>query len=115
MADRIPLYLDFEAGVLRELVSPDVITPGGVKILTYTSDGTEGDSFTITGLVDKNIIGAFRATGYKRVINTVPVSTDYIGIEGTDNTENGVLATGGVNLVSGDALVDGEVLDFIYT
>lgn len=115
MAERIPLYFDFHNGLLRELQEPDYLTPGGVKIFQYTADGTEGESFTIEDLADKNIVGVFRATGYKRAITETPTSTDVIGIAGTDNGVNGILATGLVTLSSGDFLVENEILDFIYT
>jgi hypothetical protein len=113
--ERTPLYFDFHNGLLKELQEPDYLTPGGVKIFQYTADGTEGDEFTIEDLADKNIIGVFRATTYKRAISTTPTTTDYVGIEGTDNGANGILATGGVNLMSGDGLIEGEMLEFIYT
>lgn len=85
------------------------------RLLPYEGTGLEGDSFTVTGLAGKNVIAAFRATDYKRVITTVPTDTDRIMVTGIDlGTYKGVLSsTGNVALSSGDALMLGEILDFL--
>jgi hypothetical protein len=85
------------------------------RILPYTGTGSEGDEFAVTGLAGKIVLAAYRATDYKRVITTVPVDTDKIKIEGTDlGDRKGILSTtGNVALVAGDALMNGEVLDFL--
>lgn len=85
------------------------------KIVTYTGTGSEGSSFTVTGLSGKTVLAAYRATDYKRIITTVPTDTDKIKVTGTDlGSYKGILSTDGtVSLQSGDALMSGEVLDFI--
>lgn len=85
------------------------------RILTYTGTGSEGDSFTVTDLSGKNVLSAYRAGSYKRIITTTPTDTEKIKITGTDlGTRKGILAsTGNVALASGDALMSGEILDFL--
>lgn len=85
------------------------------RILTYTGTGLEGDSFTVTNLAGKIVMAAYRATDYKRVITTVPADTDKMQVVGTDlGDRKGILSsTGVVSLVAGDALLSGEVLDFL--
>lgn len=85
------------------------------KILTYTATGSDGESFTVTGLSGKNVLAVYRAGGYKRIITTTPTDTDKIRITGTDLGSNkGILSSdGNVRLSAGDYLVDGEVLDFL--
>jgi hypothetical protein len=85
------------------------------KLLTYTSDGLEDDSFTVTGLSGKNVLAVYRAGSYKRAITTTPTDSDKIKVTGTDLGSNkGILSTDGtVALQTGDALVNGEVLDFL--
>ena len=85
------------------------------KILTYTGTGSEGASFSVTGLSGKTVLAAYRAGDYKRIITTVPTDTDKIRVVGSDLGDyKGILSsTGAVGLSSGDALVSGEVLDFL--
>lgn len=85
------------------------------RILTYTSDGSEDATFTVTNLSGKVVLAAYRAGDYKRVITTVPTDTDKIKVTGTDlGDRKGILSSDGtVALSAGDALVNGEVLDFI--
>lgn len=85
------------------------------KLLTYTATGSEGDSFTVSGLSGKIVLSVYRAGDYKRVITTVPTDTDKVRIVGTDLGGNkGILSsTGAVGLVSGDSPVSGEVIDFL--
>ena len=85
------------------------------KILTYTGTGSEGASFTVTGLAGKNVLAVYRAGGYKRAIVTTPTDSDSIRVTGTDLGSNkGILSTdGNVRLSSGDFLVSNEILDFL--
>jgi len=85
------------------------------RILTYTGSGVEGSTFTPSGLSGKVVLACYRAGNYKRLTTSAPTSTDYIKVAGTDLGDNkGVLAsTGAVTLYTGDALVEGEVLDFL--
>lgn len=85
------------------------------KILTYTGTGSEGASFTVTGLSGKNVLAAYRAGSYKRIITTTPTDTDKMKVTGTDLGSNkGILSSDGtVGFQTGDSLISGEVLDFI--
>lgn len=85
------------------------------RILTYTGTGLEGDEFEVTNLSGKIVLAVYRATDYKRAIVTVPTDTDKIQVEGTDlGDRKGILSSNGfVGLVAGDALMNGEVLDFL--
>lgn len=85
------------------------------RILTYTGTGAEGSAFEVSGLANKTVLAVYRAGSYKRAITTVPTDTDKIRVVGTDlGDRKGILSTTGyVGLSSGDALVNGEILDFI--
>jgi len=85
------------------------------RILTYTSNGTEDNSFTVTGLAGKIVLAVYRAGFYKRAITTLPTDSDKVQVVGTDlGDRKGILSsTGVVYLQTGDALIDGEILDFI--
>lgn len=85
------------------------------KILTYTGTGSEGASFTVSGLAGKNVLSAYRAGTYKRIITTVPTDSDKIKVTGTDLGSNkGIFSSDGtVALQAGDGLVSGEILDFL--
>jgi len=85
------------------------------RLLQYTGTGSEGSSFTVTNLSGKIVVAAFRGTTYKRPITTTPTDSDKIKITGTDlGDRKGILSTDGtVALQSGDALVNGETLDFL--
>jgi len=85
------------------------------KILTYTGTGSEGSSFTVTGLAGKTVLAAYRAGSYKRGIVTLPTDSDKIKITGTDlGSYKGILSSDGtVALQTSDGLLSGEVLDFI--
>ena len=60
-------------------------------------------------------MAAYRGQTYRRVITATPTEDGTIKVAGTDlGTNKGVLAsTGSVSLVSGDALVNGEIIDFL--
>jgi len=85
------------------------------KILTYTGTGSEGSSFTVSGLAGKIVLAAYRAGDYKRIITTVPTDSDKLRVVGTDlGSYKGIQSTtGAVALQDNDALLNGEVLDFI--
>lgn len=116
MAERVPLYLDFAAGVLRELEAGDILRGDylqGTRIYSYTAVGGE-DSFNVSGITGLNIIGVFRAGIFKRVSSSAVTDSEMIRIHGTD-TDAGITATGNVSLVTDDALTENEKLDFVYT
>lgn len=85
------------------------------RLLTYTGTGEEGSSFTVTDLAGKIVLAAYRAGQYKRILTTVPTDSDKIQVVGTDlGDRKGIQSTTGTaSLASGDALVSGEILDFI--
>lgn len=85
------------------------------KILTYTGTGSEGSSFTVSGLAGKIVLAAYRAGDYKRIITTVPTDSDKLRVVGTDlGSYKGIQSTtGAVALQANDALLSGEILDFI--
>lgn len=85
------------------------------RILTYTGTGAEGNSFTVSNLAGKVVLAAYNAGDYKRIITTVPTDTDKIKVSGTDlEDRKGILSSDGtVTLSAGDALINGQVLDFI--
>ena len=85
------------------------------RILTYTGTGAEGDSFAVTDLINKIVLAAYRAGLYKRIVTTLPTDTDHLRVVGTDQGDRkGILSTTGyVGMQTGDALVSGEILDFI--
>ena len=119
------VYADIEIGVDfladRCQVPADDVTfendfdMARTRILTYTGTGSEGSSFTVTDLAGKIVLAAYRAGNYKRVIVTTPTDTDKIKVTGTDlGNRKGILSSDGtVALQTGDALMSGEVLDFI--
>lgn len=91
------------------------------RMFSYTATGSEGSSFTPTDvstgvtLANRVVLTGYRAGSYKRIITTVPTDTENIRVVGTDlGNRKGILSTtGAVGLSSGDALVSGEILDFI--
>jgi len=85
------------------------------KILTYTASGSEGDSFTVTGLAGKTVLAVYRGGFYKRAKTTVPTDYDSIQVVGTDLGSNkGISSTTGVvGLVTGDSPVANEIIDFL--
>lgn len=119
------VYADIEIGVEfladRCQVPADDITfendfdMARTRILTYTGTGTEGDSFTVPDLAGKTVLAAYRAGFYKRVGVSVPADTEHLQVVGTDlGLRKGIAATTGVvSLQTGDALVNGEIVDLI--
>lgn len=85
------------------------------RLLTYTGGDSLDSSFTVTGLAGKIVLGVYRAGQYKRAITTVPTDSDKIQVVGTDlGDRKGINSTTGVvSLSSGDALMNGEILDFL--
>ena len=84
------------------------------KLITYTGTGSEGDSFTVSDIAGKIVVAAFRTT-YRRPVTTLPTTSDDIRVVGTNlGSGKGILTpTGVVGLQTGDALVNGERLDFL--
>lgn len=91
------------------------------RLFSYTGTGLEGSSFTPTddntgvSLANRTVLAGYRAGFYKRILTTVPVDTEKIQVVGTDlGARKGILSTTGVvSLSAGDALVSGEILDFL--
>jgi hypothetical protein len=84
------------------------------KIIPYTASGSEGDSFTVSDISGKIVLGAFRAGPFKKVSTSLPSDSDTIKVAGTDlGLNKGILATGSVGLQTGDGLVSGEQLNFL--
>lgn len=91
------------------------------RIFKYTGTGSEGASFTPTDddtgvtLANRLVLAAYRAGSYKRSIIATPTDSDHIKVAGTVSAlRKGILSTTGVvALQTGDALLSGEVLDFI--
>lgn len=85
------------------------------RLLTYTGTGAEGSSFSPAGLAGKIVLAVYRAGAYKRVITTAPTDSDKIQVVGTDlGDRKGIQSTTGVvALQTDDALVSGEILDFL--
>lgn len=84
-----------------------------VKIITYDATGSEGNSWTVAGIVSKNVIAAFRAGSYKRIKITVP-DTEEIQLAGVLLSDNkGIVTTGVITLSAGDAPIADEKFDFL--
>lgn len=85
------------------------------RLLTYTGTGSEGSSFSPTGLAGKIVLAVFRAGNYRRASVTLPTTSDTIQVVGTDlGDRKGILSTtGAVGLQTGDALVNGEIIDVL--
>lgn len=119
------VYVDIEIGVdfladrcqvpAEDVTFEEDFDMARTRILTYTGTGSEGASFTVTDLAGKTVLAAYRAGFYKRVITTVPTDTEKLQVVGTDlGSRRGIAATTGVvSMQVGDALVPGEILDFI--
>lgn len=119
------VYADIEIGVdfladrcqvpAEDITFENDFDMARTRILTYTGTGSEGSSFTVTNLAGKTVLAAYRAGFYKRVITTIPTDTEKIQVVGTDlGNRKGIAATtGAVSLQTGDALINGEILDFI--
>lgn len=85
------------------------------KLLEYVADGTEGDTFVIPSIAGLNVVGIFRAGSFRKPVITRPTDSERVGVIGSDGGVKGVYATTGeVQLQSGDALVYGEKLNFLY-
>jgi hypothetical protein len=85
------------------------------KILTYTATGSEGDSFTVTGLAGTTVLAIYRGGTYRRAITTVPTDYDTLRVVGTDLGSNKGISstTGAVGLITGDSPVANEIIDFL--
>jgi hypothetical protein len=83
------------------------------RVYTYTGTGSEGSSFAIASLSGKFVLAVFRAGYYKRITTDTPTDYEMIKVAGVQGI-GGIVATGPVAFQSGDALVNGEKLDFLY-
>lgn len=83
------------------------------KIITYDATGSEGNSWSVSGIAGKIVIAAYRAGLYKRTLVTVADSEE-IQLVGTvlDNNQ-GIATTGVIILPTGDAPVPDEKFDFL--
>lgn len=85
------------------------------RLYTYTGSGLEGDTISIGFLSGKPILAVYRAGMYKRPIITLPTNSDKVQVGTVDlGSGKGVVGSGTVRLETGDALINGEVLDFLY-
>lgn len=120
MPTRQPLYHDFPVGEVKPFDGAvdtlEIFSTVYTKIIQYTATGSETNPFTVVGLDGLRILGVVRAGTYKRVTAGAVSDDETIKITGTELEDNkGIESSGGeVTLNSGDALVAGEKLDFIY-
>lgn len=85
------------------------------KIHTYTATGTEVTSFPIVFLSGKHILAVWRAGWYKRAVAVAPSDAEKIQVGVTDLGDGkGILSDGNVILQTGDGLITGEKVDFLY-
>lgn len=85
------------------------------KIYTYTADGTESGSFSAPTLSGKAVLAAWRSSAYKRVTAIAPTDTEKMQVGTVDiGSGKGILGDGTVRLTSGDTLLNGEQIDFLY-
>jgi len=115
----LSISVDFVADICQvpsdEVIFENPFDMARTRILSYDGTGTEGDSFVVPNLAGKIVIASYRAGNYRRVITTTPTDFDKIKVTGTElGTRKGILSSDGTTaLQSGDALIPGEVLDFI--
>lgn len=116
-----------EIGVLVDFIADSCVVPGDdvefeqtfdmakTKIYPYTADGTEGDSFAVAFLSGKPVLAVWRAGYYKRAVHVAPTDDEKIQVGTTDlGSGNGILSNGTVTLMTGDALIVNEKVDFLY-
>jgi hypothetical protein len=86
------------------------------KLHTYEGTGSEGSTWAIAFLSGKQILAVYRAGQYKRPIAVFPTGTSEKIQVGTfdSGSDNGIIGDGTVTLDTGDGLVAGEILDFLY-
>lgn len=114
----ISISVDFAADRCQvpssDVTFEDPFDMARTRILTYEGTGSEGDSFAVSNLSGKTVLAVYRAGIYKRAITTVPTDTEKIGVGGTDlGNRKGIMSGGTASLSSGDALLAGEILDFL--
>lgn len=84
------------------------------KIYTYTAAGGE-NSFSVSTLSGKHVLGVWRAGYYKRAIATAPDDDEKIQVGVTDlGSGQGILGNGTAILRTGDELIADEKVDFLY-
>lgn len=85
------------------------------KIFTYTGTGSEGATFSVASLSGKHILAVYRADNYKRAVAAAPANAGQVQV-GTVNlgSDKGILGDGTVRFETGDGLINGEKLDFLY-
>lgn len=95
---------------------PQTFDMARTKLHTYEGTGSEGSTWAIAALSGKHILAVYRAGMYKRPIAVAPAGTsEKIQVGTTDlGSDNGIMGNGTVTLDTGDGLVSGEILDFIY-
>lgn len=85
------------------------------RIYTYEGTGLEGSSFAVSTINGKHVLAAWRAGFYKRVIATVPDDSEEIKVGSIDvGSGKGILGDGTAVLQTGDGLLAGEKVDFLY-
>lgn len=114
----VGISIDFLADrcvIPAEDITFETIDMARTKIVPYTGGASETSTVTVTGLAGKIVLAIYRAGFYKRAITTVPVDFDSIKITGTDQLQyKGILSSDGTAVLqAGDALQNGEVLDFL--
>ena len=84
------------------------------KIYPYTGTGGES-TLDISAIIGKHVLAAWRAGFYKRMVTSTPTDSETIKVGGTDvGNGKGILCDGSAVLQSGDALIPGEKVDFLY-
>jgi hypothetical protein len=117
---RLPLYLDFAAGEVKEFVGAtdtmEIYSTVYTKVHTYTGTGSEGNPFNVPTLDGKIVVAVVRAGVVKRITDGAVPDYETLKITGTlMEDDKGIEASGGdVTLYTGDALIAGEKVDFIY-
>lgn len=85
------------------------------KIYTYNGTGSEGATFSVAALSGKHILAVYRADNYKRAVAVAPADAGKIQVGTVDlGSDKGILGDGTVRLQTGDGLMNGEKLDFLY-
>ncbi len=109
----VPTFFKYVNG---QIITPGV-DPGAAvpRVYEYEADGTETDTFIVSGINGLKVWGVWRAGFFKKIITTVPTDSERIGIGGTDiGSGKGIIANGTVYLQTGDILVPGEKIEFGY-
>lgn len=107
----VPTFFKYVNGqIISAGVDPGSAVP---KIYEYVANGTEGDLFTVSGIIGLKIWGVWRAGQFRKPILTTPTDSERIQVKGTDlGSGKGILANGEVGLQVGDSLVVDEKIQF---